>query len=382
MSTRQTSPRPTWCVLRLDRNQCAQLSAVRTQKLFTDVARLTLGGPRYFTASSSEVFDRLHLARDAPALVLFKRGSGHEPYAVLAPLPAAEAPRARERTLAWIERRRRGLLATLDSATHTDIYSDSPPGIVNKQVAREHPQPLVVVVAVSAVQSPEHEASVKRARDAAVRFAKLDEVKRASGLERDVQFVLVDGDRWRGWLNSMYGLANDPKDKQSKTHVVVADPATLSYWTTTTGGEAFSLSSVDRLYETVDQAIRPGKLPGLSSRNFVERWALVRLHSLMLSSSFKQKADERRRLVTQSWVDGVTSAVSTASARPVLTLVTVVSFVALAYLLTRRATRRRVLTSRLRSSGPNGAISGSFRSGYGQSAPPSPAVGGGYPKFE
>ncbi|KAH6890042.1 hypothetical protein BKA70DRAFT_1572519 [Coprinopsis sp. MPI-PUGE-AT-0042] len=83
----------------------------------------------------------------------------------------------------------------------------------------------------------------------------------------------MDGERWRDWMKSMYGLGiGEDVERLEDVKVVVASHKDLVYYDQDPSGQPFSLASPSRLYTSLS-SITTGTLGYKHSENAIERLA-------------------------------------------------------------------------------------------------------------
>ncbi|GAA6057492.1 hypothetical protein JCM3770_000583 [Rhodotorula araucariae] len=92
----------------------------------------------------------------------------------------------------------------------------------------------------------------------------------AAGEARDVLWAWVDGDKWAGWVRSMYDVKMGGRDAPA---LVLVDPKALNYWPTSLSGSPLELNSPPSVYELIEQGIYTSRAKPKSSRQFLDRIA-------------------------------------------------------------------------------------------------------------
>ncbi|KAM0751141.1 thioredoxin-like protein [Meredithblackwellia eburnea MCA 4105] len=219
-----------------------------------EASKHLLGGPPFFTSSSPDLFSLFSLPTTEPRILVFKEHS-QTPSSTF-PLPPSTAPsRARkESTVEWFRTAKLLPVSELNSQTFGDIMSQkATPPLVGLAVLS--PKAL----GLGGMQTAKTD--LRKLADSWMETVRKD---RLDG-EREVIWAWVDGDRWGGWVKSLYGVKVG-----SEPVIVVADPKALTYWKTGINGAKIQITG-DSVIQLIKGGIYTSLLKPLSSRNFVER---------------------------------------------------------------------------------------------------------------
>ncbi|BGP39429.1 hypothetical protein JCM10450v2_003382 [Rhodotorula kratochvilovae] len=239
------------------------LHSPETSKEDIDVAHAAakslLGGSPFYDSSSPDLLALFSVPADQPTLLTLKDHSLSASSSFPLPLSSSGLSTIKRlaATHAWLRSAKLPTVTELTSATFPDLMptTGSPP---------------LVGLAVLSRKGLGDE-GFESAKGAVGVLARGWAERRAKGAEgRDVLWAWVDGDKWAGWVRSMYDVKMGGRDGPA---LVLVDPKALSYWPTSLSGSPLELNSPPSVYELIEQGIYTSVAKPRSSRQFLDRIA-------------------------------------------------------------------------------------------------------------
>lgn len=182
------------------------------QSVGSTIARSLFGGPAFYKSSSSQLFNHLDLSPGS-YLLAFKDQSATPADVFKLPTFSRSNLKRLDAAEQWLRYAKWPLLTELTGETFNDLMM--PEG-----------EPRLVGVAVLSRKGLGSEAAFEAEKGKVAKLARSwADARRARKMaaadERDIAWAWVDGDRWAGWIRTMYdvklGAKNGPE-------LVIADP--------------------------------------------------------------------------------------------------------------------------------------------------------------
>ncbi|ORY74538.1 thioredoxin-like protein [Leucosporidium creatinivorum] len=233
-------------------------SFLSSQTVATSAASTLVGGAPFYTSTSPDLYSLFSLPAE-PYLLAFKDGSLSPANTFALPSHTLPAKSRLEATKHWLRSAKFPTLTELSSATFDDLMPST----------GEPPLVGVAVLSKKGLPGKQFEAAKTVVERLAKGWSERRMSKEESKKGRDVLWTWVDGDKWAGWVRTMYDVKNGAADGPK---LLIADPKTLVYWKSTLSGSPLSFEH-EEVYSLIEQGITTGTLAGLSSRTFMEKFA-------------------------------------------------------------------------------------------------------------
>ncbi|GAA5926058.1 hypothetical protein JCM3775_005191 [Rhodotorula graminis] len=221
-------------------------------------AKSLMGSSPVYTSSSPELLDLFSVPSNQPTFVTLKDHS-------LAPSSTFALPHGMSTTKrvalarSWLRSAKLPAVTELTSTTFADLMpTDGEP-------------PLVGLAVFSRKGLGDDGFERKKDEVKALARGWAQRRRTASREERDVLWAWVDGDKWAGWVRTMYDVKMGGKDAPA---LVIADPKALSYWSETLSGSPLALDDPNEVYQLVEEGIHTSRAKPHSSRQFFDRFAV------------------------------------------------------------------------------------------------------------
>ncbi|KAF4574508.1 hypothetical protein EYR36_005850 [Pleurotus pulmonarius] len=223
-------------------------------KTMGKVAQVLLGSPPVYSTTAPELYEKYKVPSWAPwAILAFKDHDASWPTSQFLGPPSHDAASIQTTVTPWLLSNR--------LPTTAELTQDSFQGIMNAPHS-----PLVVIAAVTKANSAK---VAEKLRNIGSKWrVKLRAHDTASAGNRDVVFALMDAERWKDWMKSMYSIkAGDGEE----VPIVIADHKNLIYYDVDENSQTLKLTSTS-LFAAVD-SIHKNRLSYKHSENAVERIA-------------------------------------------------------------------------------------------------------------